>query len=291
MVRGIARTSGLRIEALFREVDGYEAGCLVYVRRRGPLSQVVVPPFCFYSAVILPPDASADIRSRLLRELLGGVHGICPDANVVLPPGAGVPSPGRLPDPWTSSEFRTYRAPVRPLDEAVQTWSGGTRRRFAKHAGDYDLDWSVESVPDILSLVSDAYQQHGRGLPVGRSDLEGLIRRLYAAGHADVVSLRDRESGRTVAGMVLMVDDRTGWDWIAGSVRGPGMTVCIGRAFERLRSRGVQTFDFGGANIEAIATFKRQFGGEEATYPSLSTPERPLVRWLSGWKSRLTAGG
>lgn len=160
-----------------------------------------------------------------------------------------------------------------------------------KHKDEYDIESGADAVSGIMMHVSDAYQKHARGLPMDRTALERLVKDLHAEGHAEIVALRRRDTGRITAGMILMVDDVTGWDWIAGSVRGPGMTVCVGRATERLHAQGVRTFDFGGANIDAIATFKRQFGGEEVTYPTLSTPKRPLYRWLSAVKRRMTAGG
>ena len=291
VVQGIARASDLRIESVFCEEAGHEAGCLLYVRRRGPLSQVVVPPFCFYSAVILPDDAPADIRDRLFSALLRGIRNVCPDANVVFPPGTQFPASARLPAPWSRSEFRTFRAEVVPVERAVDGWSAGSRARYRKHADEFTVESGPSLVPPILEHVSDAYDRHGRGLPIERSRLETLVRDLAENGHAGILGLRRPDSGELVAGIVLMMDATTAWDWIAGSVRGPGMTVCLGRAIEWLHRRGVKTLDFGGANIPAIATFKRQFGGDEVTYTSLETPTRPLVRWLSAVRSRIAVGG
>lgn len=291
VVHGIARAAGLRVEPVFCEEGGHEAGALLYVRRRGPLAQVVIPPFCFYSAVILPADAPDGIRDRLILRLLDLVLGLSPDANVVLPPGTPAPGDDRLPEPWRRSEFRTYRSSVEPIEDAIGQWSSSTRWRYRKHVDSFTVERGVKVIPAILEHVSAAYDRHGRGLPIPRPRLEALVTDLAGKGHVDVVGLREPGPGDLVAGIVLMVDDTTGWDWIAGSIRGPGMTVCIGRALERLSERGVRTFDFGGANIPAIATFKRQFGGDEATYVTLETPTRPAVRFLSVLKRRVAGGG
>jgi len=56
------------------------------------------------------------------------------------------------------------------------------------------------------------------------------------------------------------------WYWVAGSKRGPAMTVLLTRSLEFLREQGITTLDFMGANTDGITEFKRRFGGRLVEY-------------------------
>ncbi len=88
---------------------------------------------------------------------------------------------------------------------------------------------------------------------------------------------RPKDQQQPDAGIVVLHDGETACYWIAGSKPGPAMTVLLGHVLEELKSSGLRSFDFIGANTPSIAEFKRRFGPALTPYyAGLSTPNKAL---------------
>lgn len=290
-VIGIARALGWDVVPAFVESGGEEAGALFIRRRRGPLAQVVVPPFSPYTALILPAAADIGTRSLLFRRILDAAADVARDATIVLSPESAVPDPNPLPEPWSSDLFQTYRSGTGSAQDVIGDWSSSTRRTFRRNREEFERVIDTRIVPDILGHLETAYGHHGRPLPVPRAQLHDLAASMIDAGHAEAIGVRRLDTGAVEAGVVTLVAANRAWYWIAGSLPGPAMTVCIGHVLARCHDRGIHSFDFMGANTPSIAEFKRRFGGDLVEYPVFRTPRRPLNRIASGLRRLLPGGG
>ena len=86
---------------------------------------------------------------------------------------------------------------------------------------------------------------------------------------ARVFAAHRRDTGAFEGGLIVLVDGSSAYYWIAGSIPGAAMTVVTGQMLFRLRSEGISTVDFVGANTPSIAAFKRRFGPTLVEYPRL----------------------
>lgn len=249
-----------------------------FVRSRGPVRDLVLPPFQPFST--FAPDLDPAHLARQLRE--------CSDLPKdwllsITPDQANVLQTGSLDRGIKMVERHTFHLPSAPFDEAMASWSSGPRRQVRKSMGSFDF-WSSHGTPGDVSpeakkldevihaavdLAEQAYGRHGRPLPLPSRGLARWARDLFYAGLARVYGLYDQASGDVAAAIVALHDGSTAWYWLAGSAPGPGMTVLMAHVQDDLHQAGIATLDLMGANTPGIAEFKRRLGGERKTYVHL----------------------
>ena len=238
------------------------------VRSRGPLKDIVVPPFSPYSAILLNPKATATDRDAAVAVLNGSVVALPYSRLFSLDPdyfGADSSIEG-----FTVQERFTYALKNAPVEEAIAAWSSSSRRTFRKHSKEYEfLDDSVD-VEEIAAMTAQGYKQSGRKMALNPFILSAFAESLIKRGLGAAVGLRNRDNGRLEAGMVLLLNSETAWCWLTGSIRGPSMTVLTAHVQQFLHARNVRSMDLMGANAPSIAEFKRRFGGDLITYCHLS---------------------
>ncbi len=266
-------------------VDVPETGlaCL-FIRSRGPVRDVVLPPFCPYTALL--PEAAAS--SPDWTALTGRGTGLPANRLISLTPAiSGPESSGyRQPADTASAEViarQTYHLSTAPLEDALSSWSASPRRTWRKHANEFEFrvhpnsaaEEAGESCRDVIveltELVKSGYARNGRRFPLEPSDLANWAVDLVDAGLAQLYSLYDRDKGTLAAGVVALKHQQMAWYWLAGSVPGPAMTVLMGYLQDDLHRQGIPVLDLMGANTPSIAEFKRRFGGELTPYLHIRT--------------------
>jgi len=247
----------------------------VFLRHRGPVRDIVLPPFCPFSAVI--PDESAHASGSLL-----AASPLLPPTRLFsLPPGVEAAALGVTTRAEIKERF-TYHLPSASPEKAIEGWSSSQRRSFRKHADDYlyvvqDQDALGHSAGAVRSdlvavaaLAAAGYARHGARLPLGQGGLVSLSEDMIRSGLGRLHVLKDSK-GDTVAGVVALANKRMAWYWLAGSEPGPVMTVLLGHLQDALHTAGVPVLDLMGANTPGIAEFKRRFGGELKSYLHVRT--------------------
>jgi len=259
----------------------------VIVRSRGPLKDIVVPPFSPYSAILLDPKATVTERDAAVALLNKSVEALPYSRLFSLDPEY-FGSDSSL-DGFTVQKRFTYALRNAPLEEAIAEWSSSSRRTFRKHSKEYEfLDDSVD-VEQIAAMTAEGYKQSGRKMALNPFILSAFAESLIKRGLAAAVGLRNRENGRLEAGMVLLLNSATAWCWLTGSVRGPSMTVLTAHAQQFLHAKNVRRMDLMGANTPNIAEFKRRFGGDLISYCHLSR-RSVMSAALEGLRGRPDAG-
>ncbi len=254
----------------------------VFLRQRGPVRDIVLPPFCPYSALLLdvgpPPSDTVDLASLLMpaRQL--------PTTRLFsLPPGTGMERLGAAPDSTQANERFTYHLPALPLERAVEEWSTSQRRAFRKHRGSFtysmvDADTLAGSPATVRAVIAETiqrvqagYARHRARMPLASSGLQQLSEDLIRDGIGQLHILRDATDNGLAAGVLVVRNSHTAWYWLAGSEPGPAMTVLLGYLQDDLYRTGVSTLDLMGANTPGIAEFKRRFGGTLISYLHIRT--------------------
>lgn len=247
----------------------------VFLRRRGPVGDIVLPPFCPFSAVLLNGSAGKS------GDFLAASPHLPPTRLFSLPPGVRAEALGAASRAEIVERF-TFHLPTAPLEQAIERWSSSQRRSFRKHVDDYtyeSLDQDVLSragdavrsrLESIAGLAAEGYARHGARLPLHTSGLVSLSEDLIREDLATLHVLRD-SNDRVVAGVLALGNRHMAWYWLAGSEPGPAMTVLLAHLQDALHRADLPVLDLMGANTPGIAEFKRRFGGELRSYLHVRT--------------------
>ncbi len=262
-----------RIHFVGREQQD-EAGAIVLYRGAGPFRSAGVAPFVQYSGLLLRRtscEAAVHQRRSPLEaalRLLEMQYG-----RLLLLVSLSDPRPAQWRG-WKVSPLFTY---LLAPGTGLAAWSRTARRSYKKHVDAYTVTEQPGATSAVVAACAQSYARHGRALPTRECILTRLVDRLVRDGHARLFTVR--HGGALEGGSAILHDGRTAHFWIAGSKRGPAMTVLLGKTLGALADAGISSFDFTGANTPSIAEFKRQFGARLTTYYRLEW--RPsMLGWL-----------
>lgn len=277
-----ARHAGWEAIEIPSPVEGSVAS--LAVRRVGPFSQVVLPPFAPYSAIVLQAESGrASDATRSLEALALDLESRFDDLVIHLPPGHPF-TPVLTGRSWDVSTRRTYLLDTRTAAE-VETWSASAGRNFRRHAEDFEVREEPGQAESVALLCRASYERSRRAPPIRPDSMAPLARAVVEAGLGQAWTARDAE-GRVQAGLVTLTAGPTSSYWMAGSEPGPAMTVLLGRVLSELRDRGIPRFDFVGANTPSIAEFKRRFGGQLVEYAAARRTPNRLLAMARSWRDR-----
>jgi len=239
------------------------AACFI-IRQRGFSKDIVVPPLSPYSCIALSNTVPINRRSEVLNGLFEPIKGL-PDARLIsLDPT--LHTFAEAPPSYSSQPKQTYFLECFSLENAVRGFSESTRRLFKKGRDSFNFVTNDIPLHQLGDLVAAGYESHGKHPPLCSSDMARLAESMIQMGFAQVVGVNSRQTGTLEAGIVLLRFGSMAWYWLAGSVRGPAMTVLLAHTLDHLSTQEVQRLDLMGANTEGITEFKRRFGGELTTY-------------------------
>ena len=274
----------------------------VFIRRRGPIQDLVLPPFCPYSAVLPSTDESSVQPVRFFEKM----EGLPANRLFSFPPPVGEDSFAGMANQGLEIIPRfTFHLPTAPLEAALAGWSSSQRRLFRNSSHEYQfavfdgtperlgqsdrlgqfdrLDQSDRlgrpdqldnpggrDIPDLIeslvSLTEAGYRRHGRPLPLPADGLRTWAEELLRAGLGRLYTLHDITSDKLMAGVLALHHAPMAWYWRAGSHPGPAMTVLMAHMQDDLARAGIPALDLMGANTPGIAEFKRRFGGHKVRY-------------------------
>ena len=236
-----------------------------FLRKRGPSSDLVLPPFCPFSSLLFSPESTPAQRATSMETL--GIRGAgLPDSRLLAIDPQDWAATGRpsAPPGLTQQDMATWVINLAPLEDLMQDWSASARRTWRKHKDDYHFA-EGGSVDDLVELVAAGYARHGKRLPIPGPALISWSEDLI---HTEIGRLYTLMQGSTLAaGVLILRGPVRAWYWLAGSFPGPAMTVLLGHLLPHLHDQGVPAFDFMGANTPGISEFKRRFGGSSVSYP------------------------
>jgi hypothetical protein len=260
-IQALAASFGWEIRTV---LWGDVLGACFIVRKRGFSEDVVVPPFSPYSCVTLSNTVPISERRRILQYLFDDIPQI-PFSRVIsldpqLPPVTGIPSS------FNSSAKQTYSIRTSTFSNALSSFSESARRHVNRSTGDYSFRTTPIPLALLCQLVEGGYEHHHRSPPLNGGDFLELATRLSKTDYAQMVGVFEAESNAFSAGIVLLVSKTTAWYWLAGSVRGPSMTILLAQTIDYLHQQNINTFDLMGANTDGVSEFKRRFGGELTAY-------------------------
>ena len=145
----------------------------------------------------------------------------------------------------------------------------------------------------VVELYERSYGRRGTPAPVEPGLLARWYGRLAQEGTARAYVVED-DAGAAHAFRIVLVDGPTAFDWIAGSdpdhLSEGGTPYLLWKVIETLAG-DCETFDFMGANIRSIASFKTGFGGDLVPYWETRRFRSPWVRSLFSLKEAMKSRG
>lgn len=261
------------------------AGILVFHQQKGPFNRVIVPAFTQYTSILLAPHASE--TQAPVQKLLSGLTSTFDDLRLHLHTSLTLAPPTS----WQQTPLQTYGIDLEAYDPSRKSWSQSKQRTYKKHVSDFQFSEDFAALEACINLCAEGYAQSNRTFPASKIQLFKLINRLIPHQMIKVYALKPVDSNELSAGIVILhsrdTNQDTAYYWIAGSVRGPAMTVLLGHTFEQLKAEGFCYFDFVGANTPSIAEFKRRFGPELVPYSAITQTPNRLMAFLLNVKSRV----
>lgn len=244
------------------------------LRKRGPLADLVVPPLTQFTPILARPELkNGDVEEIVSTLMLP--HAELPYSRFFsLPPSFGSAFPGHPDRRVQQVTKKTFHVACAPLEEALSSWSSSHRRTFRHENERFQFHVDEGNPIEIAQLTDAAYRRGGSRLAVEPKRLHPFVQQLTDDGLVRTVHVTDT-SGDLKAGIILLVNKEKAWYWVAGSHRGPAMTVLLAHTLAFLHEQGIKTLDMVGANTPAIAEFKRRFGGIGVDY--LHVSRRSLV--------------
>ncbi len=130
---------------------------------------------------------------------------------------------------------------------------------------------SNTSSQKLYELSQSTFRRQGEALPYPSSLFEKLHE--VVESRSIGLSLSAEEEGQVIAGVYVARDHDTAYLITTGreeKAHNGAVSLLIWEAMKRMKSAGVQTFDFEGSMIKGIATFFDGFGGELTPYHRLT---------------------
>ncbi len=158
----------------------------------------------------------------------------------------------------------TFVLNLKPIDLVWEKMSNSLKRKIkeAQEAGFLVLKSNSVDVLAEQQILS--YERTGGKFFIGFDKLKNLLNKLVNSGIFEIYYLVDRQ-GDILASRGISIWDGKAYDIIAG-IKGRESEVAshflVWKILEDLSARGINEFDFCGADIEKVAFFKMQFGGE-----------------------------
>ena len=256
------------------------AGVVLFERRRGPYRTVVVPPLTALTPFVLartPTEADVSRRRTPLDALLPLLDARYHALAFHLHPSTADVRPFTWAG-YAASPRYTYVQRLAPGADLLRAGSKSVRQRVNRSDG-VRLTEGSDALAPLERLADAVFERHGRSSPIPPGTYRALLGPLMESGAARVFALRGDEGPVEAAQAVLVADGRAAL--LASGGRGDGKTVLLHRVREALYREGVEELDFVGANLPAVAMFKRSFGPALTPYCRVERYVRPELRALA----------
>lgn len=256
------------------------AGIPLLTSRRGPLRIASPLPITLYAGVLRTPQASRALVP-IFESIERRYHFVSLNARWDEEERLILRARG-----WTTYDRLTLHV---KLGDTQALWAGYSQALRRKLRRIPDGGFRLDTDPPtrvIGAMFERSYSRHGIRPPLPVATLERWLQELrvldlvrcYAALQPD---------GRPAAVRVVLRDDQTIFDWLAGAdpaVAPSASHWLVHQLLEHFSLEGYTVFDFMGANTPGVVDFKRSFGGTAVPYADAEWYRPALLRHLDAMR-------
>ncbi|MEL7422054.1 MAG: GNAT family N-acetyltransferase [Bacteroidota bacterium] len=257
-----------------------------FEKKRFGLRYVTMPQFTKYMGILCRSDAATATKLKWVEALLAAApkwDGL--DQQWSTSAESFISS---LPASWKRSSYHTHQIQVRTDQDWRSQINRNMRRniRKAEQQLQLRLDLDLQTFHQVSEL---SFQRQGLPLPYSYSALDQHDEALAQRGRRQIFAAVD-ETDRIHSVAYLMWSDTTAYYHLSGDdpeLRRSGSGIwLIAQALDFAREKGLQTFDFEGSMIPAIAAIREQFGAERVPYSRVQMSRSTLYKALKWWRQR-----
>lgn len=259
------------------EGDRLVGGIPFQTRRKGFFSLCRRAYATPYGGMLVAEGVRTDAVARELARLLERRYShVCltfsPFARFAAPPGPG----------WRRSVSHTYLHDIRDPGAFWDRAASEVRNRIRK-AGKAGIRVRVNAAPGPFhAMYRDMFARMGKRIPIEADAFSRLIARLTETG-AGRTYTAEMPGGAAAAACLVLCDRHRAYYSLAASeesLKRTGAPSLLIWYMVNDLSGVVPAFDFGGANVAAVAQFKSKFRGELVAYPEYSH-YRSAIEWAA----------
>jgi len=155
----------------------------------------------------------------------------------------------------------SYVVPLGKKEEIFNNFNQSIRKKLKQAENQKAAIIESTDTKLLIGLISRSYRRHGMKPIVSEDYLTSFCREIITL---DQVKLYYLElNGKITSGRIIILDERTAYDVLAGSddQTGCGSAFLVASILEKFAGT-IEYFDFLGADHPQIEQFKRGFGGE-----------------------------
>jgi hypothetical protein len=268
-------------------------GVPVQVRRKGPFSVARRAFATPYSGLVMRNNQSSKADAELKHVIGQFARGF---SRVTLTASPFMNGPA-LPPTWSSRERHTYLLSTGNLRGLWRGLASEARNRIRKAEKLGITAQRFFGEPDFYALFQQLFSDKGTGVPFDRDSFTRFVSRIeeLAIGRAYEARTKD---GDLCAACLVVYDRKRAYYSLAASdevLRKTGAPSLLVWHILREFNPQVGEFDFGGANVPAVAQFKKKFRGRLVSYQEFehfrSWPERLALQIWERLKTRPLRAG
>ncbi len=169
---------------------------------------------------------------------------------------------------WSVEVRYTYVVSLQDMDATWSNFKHSIRKQINKAAKQEIKITESEDIGLFLGLQERSFVRQKIAPPLARDRMRTFYEQLRARGLCRLY-IADDGAGLPLSARIVVPGFDTAYDWVAGAdpdYYATGATSLLVWTIMKEMSESHSTFDFSGANLPAVARFKRGFGGELRSY-------------------------
>jgi hypothetical protein len=173
----------------------------------------------------------------------------------------------------------SYIVSLKKKDVLLENFNQGVRKKI-KQAEKQKASIIESTDPRVLiDLVTKSYKRHGMKPLVSENHLKVFLSNVLKLNQSKLFYFE--LNGKITAGRLVIIDNKSGYDLLAGSEdsNGIGSTYLIASILNKYAGE-IEQFDFLGADHPQIEQFKRGFGGELTQGFRIINKTRLPLSWI-----------
>lgn len=274
-------------------------GIIIGWKKKFQKIRIIVPPYAssFYGILVKERDTTyiskiESYRYRILNELLDFVEKEFHVVSSALPP--------EFKDirvfnwrKYSTRIFYTYRGDISNPDKILNAFQSDLRRQIKKgRKFDYELRDTLDDkhLESVFSLLEKSYVRQKHEFQFTKRQFINLLKNPDLNTNLRVYSIW--LDSNPVAALLIIVDDRTAYYWLAGGDHNYFNTglnqLLLWLVINALSKDGIILFDLVGANTLSIANYKSSLNFELVPYYHVLRINGRTARFLFNLKHILT---
>lgn len=191
---------------------------------------------------------------------------------------------------WDTRVRYTYRLDITDPAQAIERFRKRVHHLINRGSRTFSLQPAM-SAGTIGDMYEQTFRRQGEPPPVSAKQVAALIERLSTSGLIDIMTAVDQD-GEAAGVLVNALGHETVYELVNGTTaenRHAGVYAFINHEAVLRYASTHRTLDLVGANIPAIAFFKRGFGGRLTPYYVTERYSSAAAKWAFATYTRMRA--